>query len=193
MLRLASILAAIFFLATLAACASDDLGTRLAAPEPGNLPAIALTGTGFQDGGEMPSEFTCDGAGKSPNLLWHGTPEQSKSTVVWLQDHTDVGDYVQWLAFDIPPVESGLTAGIGEEQILENGAHQGKNLIGRFGYSPPCPAPGLTDHYEFHVYSLDKKLDLNPGSSGADVEKAMRLHILALGKLTVTYTRPKSN
>jgi Raf kinase inhibitor-like YbhB/YbcL family protein len=192
-LRLTSILAAIFLPAILAACASSDNGgTTLAAPEPGNLPAIALTGDSFQDGGEIPREFTCNGAGKSPNLLWHGTPDQSKSTVVWLDD-PDAGNYVQWLVFDIPPAESGLMAGIGEEPILEDGSHQGKNSAGRFGYSPPCPPEGLTHHYEFHVYSLDRKLDLNPGASNADVEKAMRQHIIAFGKLTATYTRPKSN
>ena len=101
-----------------------------------------------------------------------------------------MGNYVQWLVFDIPPAESGLTAGIGEEQILEDGAHQGKNVTGRFGYSPPCPEEGRAHHYEFHIYSLDKKLDLNPGASGADVEKAMSQHIIAFGKLTATYTRP---
>ena len=89
---------------------------------------------------------------------------------------------MQWLVFDIPPAESGLTAGIGEEPILEDGAPQGKNITGRFGYSPPCPTDRITHHFVFHVYSLDKKLDLNPGASGADVEKAMRRHIIAFGK-----------
>lgn len=193
-MRLPSILAAIFLLAILAACASsDDGGPTLVAPEPASLPAIALTGAGFQDGGEIPREFTCDGAGKSPNLLWHGTPDESKSTVVWLQDHTDFGNYVLWIVFDIPSAESELPAGIGEEPVLEDGSHQGKNDYGHFGYSPPCPEQDRVHHYEFHIYSLDKKLDLNPGASGADVEKAISQHIIAFGKLTAAYTRPKSN
>lgn len=162
----------------------------MAAPEPGGLPVISLTGTSFNDGEQLPLEFTCDNAtGTSPTLLWHGIPDTTKSIVVWVND-TDADNYVHWLVFDIPPSESGLTRGVGEEPILADGAHQGKNTGGKFGWTPPCPPTNaVPHHYVFRVYALDITLGLNPGASDAEVLAAMRLNIIGFGTLTATYAR----
>lgn len=193
-MRIVLALLAALLLALFASCGGDDTTTTPGPtpPELQGLPKLSLTGASFEDGGSIPKEFTCDNpAAKSPNLLWHGLPETSKSVVVWVND-TDAANFVHWLVFDIPPGEPGLTAGTGEEPILGDGAHQGKNSFGRFGYGPPCPNPKQTHHYVFNVYALDTKLGLTPGASATDVASAMLGHYLAYGKLTATYTRPEN-
>jgi len=193
--RLVSALLAVVLLAVFASCSGDDDGNTTAGPvppEPQALPVIALTGASFEDGGALPAEYSCESqTAKSPNLLWHGVPETSKSIVVWVSD-SDAQNFVHWLVFDIPPSESGLTAGISEEPVLADGAHQGKNSFGRFGYGPPCPPEGLTHHYVFNVYALDATLGLTPGAAATDVSAALRGHIIGYGKLTATHVRPKS-
>lgn len=193
-MRTVSALLAVLLVAILASCGGDDDGGGVSEsppPEPQGLPEISLTGASFEDGGALPFEYTCDSqTAKSPNLLWHGVPETAKSLIVWLSD-PDAQNFVHWLVFDIPPGESGLTAGIGEEPILGDGAHQGKNSFGRFGYGSPCPGEG-PHHYVFSVYALDTRLGLTPGASATDVSSAMREHVIGYGKLTASYTRPKS-
>lgn len=194
-MRNAAALLAVLLLAIYASCGGDDNGAGVSEsppPEAQNLPEIALTGASFQDGGVLPLEYTCDSqTAKSPNLLWHDVPETTKSLIVWVSD-PDAENFVHWLVFDIPPGEPGLTAGIGEEPVLADGAHQGKNSYGRFGYGPPCPPGNSAHHYVFGVYALDASLGLAPGALATDVSSAMRGHIIGYGKLTTTYTRPES-
>ncbi len=194
MLRFVSALLAALLLAIFASCGGDDASNAsdVSPPDPQGLPQIALTGASFEDGGTLPPEYTCASqTAKSPNILWHGVPEATQSLIVWVSD-SDAQNFVHWLVFDIPPGESGLTAGISEEPILGDGAHQGKNGFGHFGYGPPCPPENQTHHYVFRVYALDATLDLTPGASAADVFGAIRGHIVGYGKLTTTYLRPKS-
>jgi Raf kinase inhibitor-like YbhB/YbcL family protein len=84
------------------------------------------------------------------------------------------GFFTHWLIFDIQPANS----------ISENSGQgvSGLNGLGEMGYTPPCPPSGL-HRYFFHVFALDKGLDLRPGSSRAAVEDAMRPHVLAFGTL----------
>lgn len=194
-MRTVSALLAVLLVAIFASCGGDDDGGGVSEsppPEPQDLPELALTGASFVDGGVLPLEYTCDSqTAKSPNLLWHGVPETSKSLVVWVDD-PDAQNFVHWLVFDIPPGEPGLTAGIGDEPVLADGAHQGKNSYGRVGYGPPCPPGGQTHQYVFRVYALDATLGLAPGASAADVSSAMGGHIVGYGKLTTTYAREES-
>ncbi len=72
---------------------------------------------------------------------------------------------------------------------LPNGARQGRNDFGKIGYGGPCPPPGKPHRYFFKVYALDTKLDLKAGATKADVERAMKGHILAQGELIGKYGR----
>jgi Raf kinase inhibitor-like YbhB/YbcL family protein len=68
-------------------------------------------------------------------------------------------------------------------------AVQGSNSGGRVGYSGPCPPKGKPHRYFFRVYGLDAMLDLRPGSSNSDLQKAMAGHILQQGEAMATYQR----
>ena len=77
----------------------------------------------------------------------------------------------------------------GAANALPKGAKAGTNDFGNAHYGGPCPPKGR--HRYFHkVYALDTVLDL-PGASAkkADVESAMKGHVLATAELVGTYQK----
>ena len=71
-----------------------------------------------------------------------------------------------------------------------SGGVQGKNDYGEIGWGGPAPPRGHgTHHYSFRLYALDGKLELPPGATKAQLEAAMKGHVLAEAKLTGTYRR----
>jgi Raf kinase inhibitor-like YbhB/YbcL family protein len=54
----------------------------------------------------------------------------------------------------------------------------------------PC-APTGTHHYHFKVYALDTKLTLTDGSNKAQLEDAMKGHVLSTGELIGLYKKTK--
>ena len=67
-------------------------------------------------------------------------------------------------------------------------AQQGKNDFGKQSYGGPCPPSG-SHRYFFKLYALDAEIDLPPGSSKAQLEAAMKDHIVAQASLMGTYER----
>ncbi|MCS7337824.1 MAG: YbhB/YbcL family Raf kinase inhibitor-like protein [Verrucomicrobiae bacterium] len=151
---------------------------------------IQVTSPAFQDGKPIPSKYTCDGEDVSPPLNWTNVPPEAKSLVL-ISDDPDapVGTWVHWVLYDLPPTTAGLSEGVPKSSELPNGAKQGINDFRRIGYGGPCPPPGKPHRYYFKLYALDTMLGLKPGATKAEVEKAMKGHILAQGQLMGTYQR----
>jgi hypothetical protein len=57
---------------------------------------FSLLSTAFDDGGPIPSRFTCDGANASPDLTWSGAPDGTRALVLIVTD-PDAGAFVHWL------------------------------------------------------------------------------------------------
>jgi Raf kinase inhibitor-like YbhB/YbcL family protein len=170
------------------ACSGGSSSLSAAAPQPGGLPAIQMTGGGFAPGGALPAESGCDGASRSPTILWHDVPGGTQGLVVLAED-PDAQDFVHWVVYNIPGSEAGLTAGISNEPALSDGAYQGINGFGKIGYGAPCPPKGSTHHYEFFVYALDAQLGLASGETEGQVAAAIGDHVTAWGMMTVTFGR----
>jgi Raf kinase inhibitor-like YbhB/YbcL family protein len=66
---------------------------------------------------------------------------------------------------------------------------QGLNSDQEHGYIGPCPPPGKPHRYIFRVFSLDIMLGLGANSNKKDLEKAMKGHVLAEGKLIGLFGR----
>jgi Raf kinase inhibitor-like YbhB/YbcL family protein len=77
---------------------------------------------------------------------------------------------------------------LGEGEVPP-GTVQGKNDFGSQGYGGPCPPPGRPHRYVFTVFALAEPLDLPPGSSAADLSRAMAGKVLDSGSLTGLYGR----
>ena len=114
---------------------------------------MVLTSPVFQEGGRIPSMYTCDGNGISPPLAWSGAPKGTKSVALIVDDpDTARGIFTHWVIFNIPASDNSLSENIPASGILPNGATQGNNGGGKIGYTRPCPPSG-THHYIFHLYA----------------------------------------
>jgi Raf kinase inhibitor-like YbhB/YbcL family protein len=150
---------------------------------------IKIESSAFKEGGMIPVKYTCDGEDVSPPLKWGDLPTGTKS-IALISDDPDapVGTWVHWVLYNLPPDVRALSENIPPNKTLENGAVHGNNDFKRVGYGGPCP-PGGTHRYFFKIYAVDKKIDLAPGASKAQLLKAMEGHILDNGELMGKYKR----
>jgi len=148
--------------------------------EVGNM---KITSPEFENNKPIPEEFTCDDADISPPLQIGEVPENTRSLALIMDDpDAPMGTFVHWVVWNIPPDTTEIKKG---EAIPWP---QGRTDFGKQGYGGPCP-PGGTHHYFFKLYALDTNLDLPPGSTKRDLEKAIEGHILEKAQLIGTYTR----
>jgi Raf kinase inhibitor-like YbhB/YbcL family protein len=139
----------------------------------------------FNEGGIIPSKFTCDGQNVSPPISWEGLPEGSKSLALICDDpDAPGGDFVHWVVFNIPAETSGFK----ENAAVGDIASLGITDFGRPGYGGPCPPSGF-HHYHFKVYALDRMLEAERNIDKYDLLEKMEGHILAKGELVGLYKR----
>ena len=151
---------------------------------------MQLTSTAFTEGAAIPAKHTCDAKNVSPPLKWNGVPAGAKSLALIVDDpDAPVGTWVHWVVYDLPATASELGEDVPKSQYVTGGAKQGLNDFKRLGYGGPCPPPGKPHRYFFKLYALDTMLDLKPGVTKKDVEKAMDMHVLAQAQLMGTYIR----
>ena len=104
----------------------------------------------FSDGGNIPSEFTCDGRNISPQLSWETVPVETKSFALICDDpDAPGGGWIHWLVYDIPNRVRTI-----EQDSLPVGSKQVENDFGKKPYGGPCPPSG-THRYFFRLYALD--------------------------------------
>jgi Raf kinase inhibitor-like YbhB/YbcL family protein len=136
----------------------------------------------FEANKEIPQKYSCNGDGTNPPITIEGTPKETKSLVLVMDDpDAPSGTFDHWVVWNIPPSMN---------KIAEDTAPgiEGLNGMRQHGYTGPCPPSG-THHYFFKVYALDTELDLGKNSVKRDVEKAMQGHILARGQLIGLFSK----
>ena len=157
--------------------------------------ALTLTSSAFSHNGSIPAQYTCEGSDISPGLSWSDVPANAKSLVL-IVDDPDAPDpaapkltWVHWVLYNIPPNATGLPQAVATE-ALPAGTREGLNDWKRTGYGGPCPPIGR--HRYFHkLYALDVVLSDLGRPTKADVEKAMKGHVLAETQLIGTYQKKK--
>ncbi len=140
----------------------------------------------------IPSKYTCEGADISPPLKLSGLSDEAVSIAIIVDDpDAPIGTFTHWVAWNIPPT-SEIPEGIPKEKVVESPIKmvQGRNDFGRIGYNGPCPPRGHgVHHYHFKVYILDTSLNLKPGATKKDLERAMEGHIIQFGEFVGLYER----
>ncbi|HDH44978.1 MAG TPA: YbhB/YbcL family Raf kinase inhibitor-like protein [Thermococcus sp.] len=140
----------------------------------------------------IPSKYTCEGIDVSPPLRLEGLSDKAVSIAIIVDDpDAPIGTFTHWVAWNIPPTEE-IPEDIPKEKVVETPIKviQGRNDFGRIGYNGPCPPRGHgVHHYHFKVYVLDTTLDLKPGASKRELEKAMEGHVIQFGELVGLYER----
>jgi Raf kinase inhibitor-like YbhB/YbcL family protein len=157
--------------------------------------AFALRSPSFAHQGEIPAKHTCEGAGTSPPLAWSDAPAGTKSFALVVDD-PDAPDprapkttWVHWVLYDLPAAATALPESAARAG-LPAGAREGQNDWGRVGYGGPCPPIGR--HRYFHnLYALDVVLPDLGKPKKADLEAAMRGHVLGEAQLVGTYEKKK--
>jgi len=152
--------------------------------------SLKITSTAFQPGGSIPSKHTCEDRDLSPPLAWSGAPPGTK-TFALIVDDPDApgGTFFHWVAYNIPASKTSLPAGVPQGSEIPGGAINGMNSFGHLGYNGPCPPPGKTHHYRFHLYALDSALEVGDKADGATIQSAIKGHVLAEAELVGTFQR----
>ncbi len=150
---------------------------------------FTIKSTAFHEGEMIPSKYTCEGQDVSVPLEWQSAPSTAKSLALIADDpDAPAGTWVHWVIFNMPPAAAGLPENVPPKESLSNGALQGKNDFGNYGYGGPCP-PGGTHRYYFKLYALDSMLKLSAGITKAELLKAMEGHIVAQAQIMGRYSR----
>jgi Raf kinase inhibitor-like YbhB/YbcL family protein len=157
--------------------------------------ALVIRSERFAHMGAIPKQYTCEGRDVSPPLAWENVPPETKSLVL-IVDDPDAPDpakpkmtWVHWVLYNLPPDSKGLPEGVAKG-ALPMGTGEGKNDWKRTGYGGPCPPIGR--HRYFHkLYALDTVLSGLAAPTKAEVEAAMKGHVLAKAELVGTYEKGK--
>ena len=160
-------------------CLAVVCGTGLAAA------GLKITSTAFPPNGAIPSKYTCDGQSVTPPLAFSSVPAKTQSLVL-IVDDPDVpknlmpsGVFDHWLVWDLPADSKGFAEGAGKGGI---------NGMGQQGYIGPCP-PDREHRYFFKLYALDTKLTGAKIANKADLEAAMKGHIIEQAELIGRYLK----
>ena len=150
---------------------------------------ITVTSIAFQEGGPIPSKYTCDGADVSPPLQWSAVPPTAKSLALIVDDpDAPAGTWVHWVFYDLPVSTTQLPEDVPKNARLALGGKQGTNDFKKIGYGGPCPPSG-THRYFFKLYALDSQTSLEPGATKDQLLNAMKDKVVAQGQLIGTYKR----
>jgi phosphatidylethanolamine-binding protein (PEBP) family uncharacterized protein len=128
---------------------------------------LHISSSAFEHNGNIPVKYTCDGKDINPPLTIKDIPSEAKSLVLIVDDpDAPMGTWVHWVVWNIDP----------------------QNDFRKHDYGGPCPPSG-THRYFFKLYALSSSLDLPSSSKKADVEKAMKGHMISESQIIGLYKR----
>ena len=146
---------------------------------------MKITSSAFQEGGNIPSKFTCDGGDSSPPLRIAEIASGAKTLALVVDDpDAPSGLFTHWIVWNISPQTNTIAEGSAPQGV------QGTNDFGKSGYGGPCPPSG-THRYYFKIFALDRELNLPSGTKRNQLDAAMKGHVVAQGQLMGRYAKQK--
>lgn len=152
--------------------------------------SLTLSSSVGTDGGMLPIDYTGDGSGASPALMWSGAPSGTKGFALVMTTPSGPGDAVpikyNWVLYSIPATTTSLArnaTGVGTG---------GMNTHGRMVYDPPMSQGPGAKVYTFTLYALSAlpTLPSDPTQVTGDVLTAALSSItLGSASLNLSYTR----
>ena len=161
----------------------------LASAKEGTAPELHVSTRSFPEGGRIPERYAGEAA-VAPELQWTGVPRGTQEIVVLCEDPDAPlpKPFVHWALYGIPPSATSLPESIEPGAAVPGGAQQGKNSLGKDGFTGPKPPPGHgVHHYHFQVFALDTRLPLGAGADRDALVDAMQGHVIAAGESVGTY------
>jgi Raf kinase inhibitor-like YbhB/YbcL family protein len=152
---------------------------------------MRLESPAFPDGAPIPVPHSRDGGDASPPLSWSDPPAGTRSFALICDDpDAPRGTWVHWVLWGILASARSLPAGAGSSETPAGGGTHGTNDFRERRWGGPAPPKGHgVHHYRFHLYALDAEPKLKAGASRAELDAAMKGHVLAEAKLVGTYRR----
>jgi len=156
--------------------------------------SLTLTSPAFGNNESIPTKYTCDGEGVSPELHIENVPEGTESLVL-LMDDPDIPQVIKesrgieafnhWVVYNIPAgtsiIEEGVSIGT-----------EGLNSRAETGYVGSCPPPEYepTKHrYIFRLYALSGTLNFIKAPTLEEVETSAQGMSIESTELIGTYDR----
>ncbi len=147
---------------------------------------FTLESEAFDNGGVIPRKYGYKNGNHSPPLKISGTPENTSSLVLIMDDPDAMGVvgkvWVHWVLWNIDPSIKEL-----KENSIPKDCLEGETDFGEIGYGGPAP-PDKEHTYIFKLYALDQKLDADKSSTKKQIEEAMNNHIIAETRLEGRYS-----
>lgn len=164
-------------LASTVACSAPEAGQR--------DDALAIASAAFHNNGTIPAKYTCDGGETTPPLSFSGVPPDAK-TLALVVDDPDApgGTWDHWVIWNIPPGVREIAEGAVPAGVV------GRNSWQKNGWGGPCPPEGA-HRYRFRLIALDAQLALPVDGGTAQLEQAMKGHVLGESVLTARYERAR--
>lgn len=159
---------------------------------------FSLKSSAFLHNTAIPTKYTCIGANKSTPLEWTGTPVNTKSFALIMDDpdaQRVVGyTWVHWIVYNIPTHCQKLPEGIATQELVSLGngitITQGVTSWNKPGYGGPCPPRGTgIHHYHFRLYALSIEPTLPSGLTKNKLIELIKKHIIAEALLVGTYEK----
>lgn len=146
--------------------------------------SLRVTSNAFKDGAMIPPKHTCTAKDVSPPLAIEAVPATAKA-LAFIMDDPDAprGTWTHWTWWNLPTAKHNLPEGA---DIRSLGGREGRTDFGDSGYGGPCPPSG-THRYFFKAYAVDGRLNVPADASRADLEQALRGHVVAWGELMAKY------
>jgi len=135
------------------------------------------------------------GANLSPPLRW--TPVAGAGAYAIILEDPDAPmekPFVHWLIWNIPGSLASLPEGLpnNSHPVTPQGAVQGRNDNGSYGYFGPRPPSGTgVHHYHIQIFALDGPLTLHADADIRALVDAMKGRVLADGELVGAYAAPE--
>jgi phosphatidylethanolamine-binding protein (PEBP) family uncharacterized protein len=148
---------------------------------------FVLRSPDVKDGGELPKEFTGDGAATTLPLEWSGAPAGTKSFAIIMHHVAPDQTKWYWILYNIPAEVQSIPKNAKGIGILGN-----NSVNERAEYAPPhSKGPGAKTYiYTVHALSEAPLITVPPSKVSRDVLlAAMKDRILATAELRVVYTR----
>jgi phosphatidylethanolamine-binding protein (PEBP) family uncharacterized protein len=169
------------------ASSTENASGELPPSPPGTL---TIGSPAFGLNGEIPKQYTCDGADISPPLTWQNVPAKAAALVLFVIDTTTSGPAggIRWVVGDIDPHSKGVAAG-----EVPQGGIVGEDTQHRPGYGGICPARGTSTTVEFVLYALSKRIPLAPGFNPSIAEREYgptKLPLVPAAGTYALYSRP---
>jgi Raf kinase inhibitor-like YbhB/YbcL family protein len=142
---------------------------------------LVISSPAFENDGDIPPKYTCDGEEINPPLKIANIPGEAKTLALIVEDpDASKGVFDHWLVWNIEPAGN-----IAEGSVPGT---VGVNSFGNTGYGGPCPPSG-SHRYYFRLFALDSNLNLNAGADKRALEQTMHPHIIAKGVLMGRYKK----